>query len=199
MPRLTSRPGSGFMAAMRDSPVTPGDVLAGKYRVERELGVGGTGIVVAARHLDQVCEAVAEAHTAGIVHRDLKPANLFLTERPDGSPCVKVLGEDVKLTTDRQALGSPFSMSPEQMSSSAQVDARSDIWAMGIILHELLAGKTPFHADGIQQLCMRIMFDPPIPPGAPGTPRSWRTTAAWSFRRTSVKGSTSSQVSSFIS
>ena len=206
------------------SPVAVGDVLLGKYRVERVLGQGGMGVVVAARHLElgelfaikfllpaalvhpqaverfvrearasarlkgehvakvqdvgrtpdglpymileylagkdlkdtvqergplpvqeaatyvlQACEAVAEAHGLNIVHRDIKPANLFLTRRPNGSPCVKVLDfgiskqldperpEQHGLTKTGMLLGSPYYMSPEQMMRTKEADPRSDI------------------------------------------------------------------------
>jgi eukaryotic-like serine/threonine-protein kinase len=242
---------------MIDSLITPGALLMGKYRVEKVLGQGAMGVVVAAtnvalrqrvalkfmlpgrepnperdarflreaqiaaqltsqhiarvldvgtmadsgtpylvmEHLDgqdldavlakrgqlpipeavsyvlQVCEAVAEAHNAGIVHRDLKPANLFLTRLADGSPCVKVLDFGVSkltepgaaLTQEAVALGSPLYMSPEQMESSRGVDARSDVWALGIVLYQLVADKTPFHADGIQQVCVRVFQGKPTP------------------------------------
>lgn len=232
----------------------PGDVVAGKYRVERVLGSGGMGIVVAARHvvldqrvaikflrpdvasnaeivtrfarearaavriqsehvarvidvgelpggapfmvmeylegadlgevlqkrgalpvgeaveyLLQACEALAEAHVGGVVHRDLKPANLFLTQRADGSPVVKVLDFGISkalhgdaVVTQTQALvGSPRYMSPEQLRSPRDVDARSDVWSLGIILFELLTGEAPFRADTVPQLYVNILSQSP--------------------------------------
>ena len=246
------------------SPVREGDVLAGKYRVERVLGIGGMGIVVAATHLQldqrvalkfllpealaskdiverfarearaaakiesehvarvidvgvlesgspymvmeylegrdlsavveergavsveeattyvlQACEALAEAHAAGIVHRDLKPANLFLARRADKRSIVKVLdfgisktplsasqGEhkQMSLTKTAALLGSPLYMSPEQMESAKDVDARSDIWALGVILYELSTGKTPFNADTIVSLITEVLQKTPVVP-----------------------------------
>jgi serine/threonine protein kinase len=239
--------------------VREGDVLAGKYRIERLLGVGGMGVVVAARHeqldqlvaikfirndaldndeaverflrearsaarlksehvarvldvgrldsgapymvmefleghdlahalthdgpmavdlaaalMTQVCEAVAEAHAAGIVHRDLKPENLFLTRTVGGSPKMKVLdfgvskssrlSDDprVKLTRTRTILGSPLYMAPEQMRSSRDVDARGDVWALGVVLFELLSGRSPFEAETMPELCLKIVSEPPL-------------------------------------
>lgn len=121
----------------------------------------------------QVCEAVGEAHAAGIVHRDLKPANLFLIKTADGQPCVKVLDFGVsklmdpglQLTKDAATLGSPLYMPPEQMKSSKDVDPRADIWALGIILYELLAGKTPFDAEEMAQLYTRVFTGEPTPIG----------------------------------
>jgi serine/threonine protein kinase len=240
--------------------VHEGQILAGKFRIERELGQGGMGIEVAATHLQldervalkfllpdalanpeaverfarearaavknksehvarvsdvgtlesgspymvmeylhgedlaawvrrngalaapeaiefllQACEAIAEAHALGIVHRDLKPANLFVTRRVDGSPCIKVLDfgiskltlpgavPELGMTKTSTVMGSPLYMSPEQMSSSRNVDMRTDIWALGVILYETLTGRVPFEAETMPQLCGMILQDPPRP------------------------------------
>ncbi|MEO7033048.1 MAG: protein kinase [Polyangiaceae bacterium] len=240
--------------------VHEGQILAGKFRIERVLGQGGMGVVVAATHLQldqrvalkfllpealsnpeaverfarearaavriksehvarvsdvgtlesgspymvmeylegqdlagwvresgamavtdaiefllQACEAIGEAHALGIVHRDLKPANLFVTRRADGSPCIKVLdfgiskltlpggGADLGMTKTSTVMGSPLYMSPEQMSSTRNVDMRTDIWALGVILYELLTGHVPFDAETMPQLCGMILQDPPRP------------------------------------
>jgi len=240
--------------------VHEGQVLAGKFRIERVLGQGGMGVVVAATHLQldervalkfllpdalanpeaverfarearaavkiksehvarvsdvgtlesgspymvmeylqgedlaawvrgngalaapeaiefllQACEAIAEAHALGIVHRDLKPANLFVTRRVDGSPCIKVLDFGISkvtvpgaqpefgMTKTHTVMGSPLYMSPEQMSSSRNVDMRTDIWALGVILYETLTGHVPFEAETMPQLCGMILQDPPRP------------------------------------
>ncbi|HTB76104.1 MAG TPA: serine/threonine-protein kinase [Polyangiaceae bacterium] len=224
---LLAHGGSGEVTA----GVRQGDILARKYRVERVLGAGGMGVVVAACHLQlhqkvaikfllpealsnaeaverfarearaavkitsehvarvidvgtldtgapymvmefleghdlaqwvrlrgsllleqavdfvlQACEALAEAHALGIVHRDLKPANLFIVRGADALHAVKVLdfgiskaaGLEVALTRTAAVMGSPLYMSPEQMAASRNVDARTNIWAMGIVLYELL-------------------------------------------------------------
>jgi eukaryotic-like serine/threonine-protein kinase len=241
-------------------PVREGEILAGKYRVERVLGQGGMGVVVAAMHLQlekrvalkfvlpeaiqspeaterfarearaasklqsehvarvldvgtlengapymvmeylegrdlgqevdgrgplpfaeaaefvlQACEAIAEAHALGIVHRDLKPQNLFLARRVDGRPLVKVLdfgiskfngaqsGENMSLTKTHAVMGSPNYMSPEQLRSARGVDARSDIWALGVILYELLTAKVPFVATSVTELCAMVLQDTPPP------------------------------------
>lgn len=243
--------------ASPDDPVHAGDVLSGKFRVERVLGVGGMGVVVAATHLQlgqrvalkfmlkaamgygdnvarferearaavrlrsdhvakvtdvgrlddgapymimeflegddldrymrthgplpiqlavdfvlQACEAIAEAHSLGIVHRDLKPKNLFLTQRLNGEPLVKVLdfgvskmmgAEELSLTQTTQVLGSPSYMSPEQLRASRDVDGRTDIWALGTILYELLTGTVPFPANTLTQLTAMVIAEPPRP------------------------------------
>ncbi len=235
-----------------------GEILAGKYRVEKVLGVGGMGVVVAATHLQldqrvalkfllpgaarepeivarfarearaaakihsehvarvidvgtlaesgspymvmeflegsdlsqllqkrgalpvaeavgyllQACEAIAEAHAAGIVHRDLKPANLFLATRPGRGDLIKVLdfgiskltvggrSEEVALTKTAAVMGSPLYMSPEQLISAKDVDARSDVWALGVILYELIAARPPFDGATVAELVTRILHAP---------------------------------------
>ncbi|AKV01286.1 serine/threonine protein kinase [Labilithrix luteola] len=110
----------------------------------------------------QACEAVAEAHGRGIIHRDLKPANLFLAERSDGTRIVKVLdfgiskvesAGEAQITTSDAMIGSPRYMSPEQMVSSRLVDARTDVWSIGVVLFELVTARPPFEADTIAGLC----------------------------------------------
>lgn len=114
----------------------------------------------------QACEALAEAHAAQTVHRDLKPANLFVTRRPDGSECVKVLDfgiskmadvEDTLLTQTASTMGTPLYMSPEQLKSAKNVDARADVWSLGVILFELIAGDLPFSADSMAMLSVLVL------------------------------------------
>ena len=241
------------------SPVKVGDLIAGKYQVERVLGVGGMGVVVAAKHrtlgeryaikfllpqamaradvvkrfrqeaqaaarlrsehvarvyddgelpggepylvmeyLDghdlgavlrdegpmpieravqhvlHACDALAEAHTAGIIHRDLKPSNLFLIKRNDGSPSIKLIdfgiskvqlpgadGAEGEMTATAVMMGSPLYMAPEQMASARDVDARADIWSLGIILHTLLTGGPPFRAPTVMGVYELIVQGPP--------------------------------------
>jgi serine/threonine protein kinase len=121
----------------------------------------------------QVCEALGEAHLQGIVHRDLKPSNLYLTQHPDGAPCMKVLDFGISkavtedgapnLTATDTVMGTPLYMSPEQVRSLKNVDLRADIWALGSILFELLTRAPIFEAPSASALCAMIAMDPPIP------------------------------------
>jgi hypothetical protein len=133
---------------------------------------GPLPIAAATGYLLQACEAIAEAHQKGIIHRDLKPANLFLGQRPDGSALIKVLdfgiakvdtqAESVRLTSTGAGMGSPQYMSPEQVRDAGKVDVRTDIWALGVTLHELLAGSAPFTGTTYSALCAQIIADEPI-------------------------------------
>ena len=121
----------------------------------------------------QAGEAVAEAHAMGIVHRDLKPGNLFLTSRPDGSPLVKVLdfglskasstgAIDGNLTSTSLVVGSSYYMAPEQFRGLRYADARTDIWALGVILFHLISGRRPFEGDSFGAVCASVSVDPPL-------------------------------------
>jgi serine/threonine-protein kinase len=125
----------------------------------------------------QACEALAEAHARGIVHRDLKPSNLFVVRRVDGSALVKVLdfgisrapelgtagGSHPSLTKSGFMIGSPAYMSPEQIRNAKSVDARADVWALGVILYELLSGTPPFAGETLGEVLAKVIADPPLP------------------------------------
>jgi len=142
-------------------------VLMGGQRLSVELAV---------HYIVQACEGLAEAHALGIVHRDLKPSNLFLTKRPDGTDLIKIVdfgiskvrsaqdAHDVELTAAGAVLGSPKYVAPEQLRDSGNVDARADVWSLGAILYEMLAGRPPFDGDSTASLCYLILSQEPPPP-----------------------------------
>ncbi|MFO7682430.1 MAG: protein kinase [Chloroflexota bacterium] len=112
----------------------------------------------------QVAAALAVAHQAGIVHRDLKPSNILL--RPDGTPVVTDLGiaavhTESRLTEIGTVVGTPHYMSPEQ-ARGLKVDGRSDIYSLGIILYEMLAGVTPFSGDSPLSILNQQINEPPL-------------------------------------
>jgi hypothetical protein len=120
----------------------------------------------------QACDAIADAHAQRIVHRDLKPANVFLARQAGGAESVKVLdfgiskqatsgAANLSLTRTSALMGSPLYMSPEQMRSTRDVDTRTDIWALGAILHEALSGNPPFLGETITQLSANVLLEEP--------------------------------------
>ena len=136
-------------------------------RQRGRLGVEDTVDIVL-----QACEAIAEAHAHGIVHRDLKPPNLFVTTDSDGRRLIKVLDFGISksvgdqanpnLTASGSLVGSPAYMSPEQVRAPKSVDTRTDVWALGVILYELLTGKSPFSADTLGETLARIVTETPL-------------------------------------
>jgi len=130
----------------------------------------------------EACLGLTEAHARGFVHRDLKPANLFVQTTSTGRR-VKLLDfgiskatRDVALTSTRAVLGTPAYMAPEQWRSAKDADERSDIWSIGVVLHELLSGARPFRGDSVPEMCAAVLAEDP-PPLALGLPALERVVA----------------------
>jgi serine/threonine-protein kinase len=150
-----------------------------EYLVGKELGgVSGKGAPLPnaqiVRVICQTALALDHAHSFGFIHRDLKPDNIFLRATDEGDD-VRVLDfgsvklqmeTGAKLTAMGTTLGSPYYMSPEQATGSADVDQRSDVFALGAILHEMLTGKITFEAVNVALILMKIMNESPVAPSS---------------------------------
>lgn len=130
--------------------------------------------------MKQVVRGLSKAHAAGIVHRDLKPENIFITIEGD-SEVIKVLDfgiakvqANIAVSVQTQTgmvLGTPYYMSPEQAEGRRELDARSDIWSLGVIVYECLLGARPFDGDNLAQIILAICADAlPIPSKVAETP-----------------------------
>jgi len=185
--RIAARVKSEYVARVNDVGTVEGDgtpFLVMEHLEGDDLGVilrrdGPLSVEDACEITLQACEALAEVHAAGIVHRDLKPSNLFVTRRADGAPCVKLLdfgiskltdagdeGDDPALTATSTIMGSPAYMSPEQLRSTKEVDARTDVWSLGAVLYEAVTGRGAFRRETVPQVCAMIASENPEPPSS---------------------------------
>jgi TolB-like protein len=141
-----------------------------KHRLES----GPLPLADALRIARQAADALSQAHARGIVHRDIKPANLMLTPTGDVKIVdfgVAKLADAPAMTTTGAWVGTPAYMSPEQAASGV-VDARTDLWALGAVLFEMLTGRPPFRGDNAPAIVSSILYDdpPPLDTLRPGTP-----------------------------
>jgi eukaryotic-like serine/threonine-protein kinase len=152
------------------------ELLQGESLEERVFTMGWLGRRASTVIAIEICRALEAAHGAGIIHRDLKPGNVFLHRTGTGVTVVKVLDfgisklttEDLSLTTAGAVMGTPQYMSPEQARGEAGIDARSDVWSVGVLLFEMLAGRGPFEAPTHAATIERIIWEEPSPLYAAG-------------------------------
>jgi eukaryotic-like serine/threonine-protein kinase len=137
---------------------------------------GRLGVETAVSYVLQALIALAAAHTNGVVHRDLKPENLFCTQGQDGRWLIKVLDFGISrlerseldhasasMTGPSAVMGTPSYMSPEQLRDPRAVDARSDIWSIGVVLYELVTGVAPFSGASLGDIAIKIATEAPPP------------------------------------
>ncbi len=178
--------------ARTNVPYMAMELLRGEDLGQR-LARGPLGLLQTMSVVSDVCTAMSRAHRRGIVHRDLKPSNVFLV-REDEETITKVLDFGIaklsvesarasgrKATTTGSTLGTLSYMSPEQITDPRQVDARADLWAIGVLVFECLTGDNPFAGENAPETVHRICFaDPPVPSRYAGVPPgldAWFATA----------------------
>jgi tRNA A-37 threonylcarbamoyl transferase component Bud32 len=153
------------------------EYLEGVLLTDEIYRVGGLPVRRTVRICAQIASALHAAHNAGVVHRDLKSDNVFLTDKDDASDHVKVLDFGISRfmeSEDHQkhmVMGTPEFMAPEQITDPENVDARADIYALGVIMYEMLTARRPFsNEDDPTQLLHRIVHDEPPPLMRPEVP-----------------------------
>jgi TonB family protein len=145
------------------------ELLEGRTLEQELRRQGPLPIQRSVRIAQQIASALAAAHAKGIIHRDLKGGNVFLVNRTDDDH-VKVLDFGISKfmegrghTQKGKLLGTPWFMSPEQINDPASVDARCDVYSLGVIMYEMLTGKVPFHDVPFPVVFTKILYDEPPP------------------------------------
>lgn len=170
-----------FGRAADGSPYLVMEFLEGEDCAKLLRRLGPLPLPRAANIVVQACRGLAVAHRAAIIHRDLKPENLFVTDAGDGSDLVKVLdfgiaklrpSEASIVTGTGATFGTAYYMSPEQARGAGEVDQRADVWSLGVLLYELLAGRRPFAGDQFLNVIHQILSvePPPLATLRPGLP-----------------------------
>jgi serine/threonine protein kinase len=149
------------------------ELLEGETLEERLHRVGPIAPGELAELVHQACDGIHAAHEAGIVHRDLKPDNLFVTAR-NGRPFLKILDFGISkfdetrtgapgITKEGAKMGTPYYMAPEQVRGGATIGARTDVYALGVILYECASGHRPYEAAHVEQLAIHIHEGKAVP------------------------------------
>lgn len=180
--RLAAQITSEHVVRVHDVGTLPeaGPYMVMEYLIGEDLGRtvqgGPLDVSRAVDYVLQACDALAEAHALRIVHRDIKPENMFLAQRASNTPVLKVIDFGISKISPRRGeggrwgtetagserFGTPLYMSPEQLRSTSNVDARTDIWSLGVVLHELVTGALPFAGEALPQICTSVLSDRPI-------------------------------------
>ena len=168
-----------------------GETLAAKLQRDAPLPVGE-----AADLLMQIASAIGAAHAAGVVHRDIKPSNIFLVAS-EGDTAVKVLDFGIaKLlsnadpaTTTGRVVGTPAYMAPEQLRGERDIDHRADIWAMGVLVYEMLSAKRPLEGHSVGEIVEQLLTEgvPPLRVLAPEAPHDLAVVARSMLERDRVR------------
>jgi serine/threonine-protein kinase len=171
--RLATRINSPHVARPRDSgfwqglPYIAMELMEGEDLEQSLERRGPLPIEEAVDVVLEIADALTKAHAEQIVHRDIKTANIFLAQKKDGSVTAKLLDFGISkappgigspsLTRTSSVMGSPNYMSPEQLKSSKDVDPRTDVWSLAVVLHEILTGHSPFPGESFAQIFMSIV------------------------------------------
>jgi serine/threonine-protein kinase len=145
------------------------ELLAGETLEERMTREAGDRVALM-RWIALALPPLAAAHAQGIIHRDLKPANLFIAVAPDGSEQLKLLDFGLARDTRQKsrtetgvALGTPYYMSPEQAMRPKEVGPATDVWALGVMMYEVLAGQMPFDGETLHAVVLQSSTRPHVP------------------------------------